>query len=156
MCDTEFPAHGFHLRIELGNAEMNTPEDVGKALHKVADKLQASSEVRYLMEEATIYDVNGNNVGEFKYAHGGSDLYDPDERLTLEELEALPVLEQGYTANLYISTPTHRVWLERTGVEDGEPFAETVTVEHRTESGRWETLERYNAEDPSEVVERVE
>jgi len=73
---------------------------------------------------------------------------------TLDELEAMEVLEEGYTANL-VEDATFagvRVWWERTGVADGEPWEETVTVEARTVDGAWRDAFRYNAEDVSEFI----
>lgn len=57
-----------------------------------------------------------------------------------EVLEALPTLNQGYTADLKIETdePRQRVWLERTTTADGEHCDHHVTVE--TYDGRaWVT-----------------
>lgn len=51
----------FKLKIELGNDDMQTPEDVADTLEKV---------VRYLRNgvlNRNIYDRNGNKVGEFHY-----------------------------------------------------------------------------------------
>ena len=61
------------------------------------------------------------------------------------ELEALPTLSQGQTCDLKIETERRRVWLSRGGVEDGEPYARTVTVE-RLIGGRWITTGRYDGD----------
>ncbi len=50
----------FNLRIELGNAAMQTPEDIADALRSVANKLESGN------TEGSIRDLNGNTVGEFK------------------------------------------------------------------------------------------
>lgn len=71
---------------------------------------------------------------------------------TLDELESMEVLEEGYTANLVESDDLVRVWWERTGVADGEPWEETVTVEALTTDFAWRDAFRYNAEDPDEFI----
>lgn len=54
----------FTMTIELGNAAMETPEDVADALRRAADVIEgASVEVG---EEAAIRDLNGNAVGRWK------------------------------------------------------------------------------------------
>jgi hypothetical protein len=52
------------------------------------------------------------------------------------ELSALATLETGHTADLKAEGSDLRVWLARTGTEDGEPFARTVYVE-RNDGGSW-------------------
>jgi DUF917 family protein len=47
----------FTLTIQLGNAAMQTGEDVAEALARVADSLQGG------VQSGTIRDVNGNTVG---------------------------------------------------------------------------------------------
>jgi hypothetical protein len=49
----------FTIEIKLGNAEMNTPEHVGKALEYIAERLKRGADM------GNIKDVNGNNVGTF-------------------------------------------------------------------------------------------
>lgn len=71
--------------------------------------------------------------------------------LTLSFLEEQPVLSTGQTDDLRIEIESEgyilRVWLARTGVDDGEPFDNKVTLEVRANEGnsRWEVLEEYPA-----------
>lgn len=51
-------------------------------------------------------------------------------------LEQLPTLSTGQAHDLKVDTGERRVWLARTGLEDGEPFARTVYIEE-LEDGRW-------------------
>lgn len=53
----------FKLNIELGNAAMQTPQDVAAALRKVADKVDTfvPGEGCFL----PVVDLNGNSVGSF-------------------------------------------------------------------------------------------
>jgi hypothetical protein len=66
-------------------------------------------------------------------------------RYTLAELEAMPTLSQGHDADLKVDDGRTRVWLHRTGPEDGEPYPHTVTVE-TYDGNRWNMAERYGAE----------
>lgn len=71
----------------------------------------------------------------------------PSARYTLAELEALPTIRQGHFDNLKIETfgdPPTRVWLARTGVEDGEPYDNRVTVE-TLQDGCWIEAKSYPA-----------
>jgi hypothetical protein len=52
----------FQLKIQLGNAEMDTPEHVAAALRRVAEKLDAG------FTYGPIADVNGNTVGSYDLA----------------------------------------------------------------------------------------
>jgi hypothetical protein len=60
----------FRLGIELGNAAMSTPADVGRALEKVAAGLVAGGWDG--IESGRIRDENGNTVGSW-------DVEDPPE-----------------------------------------------------------------------------
>jgi hypothetical protein len=62
---------------------------------------------------------------------------------TARELSALPTIVVGYSANLKIDEGTRRVWLERTGVADGEQFDNKITVQQLTGDGQWVTAEEY-------------
>lgn len=146
MCDTD---DGFQLHAELGNATFSQPGDIADALEVVAGRLRCHE------LEGSLRDANGNTVGSFKFRHPGSDYYEPSERPTTEDLEALPVLSQGQADDLHIDTGTERVWLSRTGVADGEPFDNTVTVE-RLVDGRWVVSEKYNGDDTGEDAEPAE
>lgn len=55
----------FSLEIELGNAAMQTGDDVAEALRKVAQKLADAYDGTNLpdWESGTIKDANGNAVG---------------------------------------------------------------------------------------------
>ena len=72
---------------------------------------------------------------------------------TTEQLQALDTISQGWNADLKIDTQDFRVWLARTGLEDGEPFEHTVYVEangafdERSMSG-WRELGHYDGDDP--------
>lgn len=74
------------------------------------------------------------------------------ERYTLAELERIPTINSGWTADLKVDNGKIRVWLERIGITDGVPFEHTVCVEHLSPAGRWELVEQYNADDNSEVI----
>lgn len=67
---------------------------------------------------------------------------------SLSELEALPTLSVSQTDDLKIENKTSgfRVWLARTGVDDGEPFDNKVTVEcYDWVSRLWIVTEEYPA-----------
>jgi len=49
---------------------------------------------------------------------------------TLEYLESLPDLSVAQADSLKIEDGCYRVWLSRCGIEDGEPYANKVTVEY--------------------------
>lgn len=49
----------FSIEITLGNAAMQTQEDVAAALERVAKRLKGGD------EEGSIKDINGNTVGNF-------------------------------------------------------------------------------------------
>lgn len=66
-------------------------------------------------------------------------------RYKLAELEALPTLSVSQSDDLKVDTGTRRVWLARTGVADGEPYENRVTVEEY-DGDRWNTTEEYHAE----------
>lgn len=63
----------------------------------------------------------------------------------LAELEALPTLAQGQTDDLKIESDSERVWLARTGVADGEPWDNRVSVE-RNFGGAWIVVENWRAQ----------
>jgi len=71
------------------------------------------------------------------------------------ELEELPVIAQGQADDLHVENfdgPTFkgvRVWLSRTGVADGEPYENTVTIEVQDYgSNQWQQLYVYDGDDP--------
>lgn len=51
----------FTLRIDLGNAAMQTREDVAEALGNIAENIAFSTH-----ESGTIRDANGNSVGSWE------------------------------------------------------------------------------------------
>jgi hypothetical protein len=65
--------------------------------------------------------------------------------IPLSELKALPVLCVGQADDLRFEDDGVRVWLSRCGVEDGEPYANKVTVETLRRDGRWEIYTTYQA-----------
>jgi len=66
-----------------------------------------------------------------------------------EDLVKLPVLSESQACNLVIDGDGTRVWIARTGLEDGEPFEHTVYVEISNEStGGWMELGHYDGDDP--------
>lgn len=69
------------------------------------------------------------------------------DRFTATELESLPTLAVGQTDDLKVQgfddEGQYRVWLARTGVEDGEPYDNRISVERPDESGSWHTVAEY-------------
>jgi hypothetical protein len=63
---------------------------------------------------------------------------------TLDELEEMPTISESQTADLKIETEDERIWLERTGVPDGEWCNNKVTVEFLL-NGKWCTILEYEA-----------
>jgi hypothetical protein len=63
-----------------------------------------------------------------------------------DDLIDRPTLATGQADNLKLDTGQTRYWVSRCGIEDGEPFAETVHVE-RLIDGRWETVHTYDGAD---------
>jgi hypothetical protein len=66
----------FTLNIELGNAAMESPQDVAAALRKVADRLERIESVE---ANGRIGDLNGNTVGSWNYAPPESEEDEEDE-----------------------------------------------------------------------------
>lgn len=64
--------------------------------------------------------------------------------LTLEQLNAMPTVREGWTAHLKYEDADTRVWLERVGKEDGRPYDNMVTVEH-FDGDRWRIVREYEA-----------
>lgn len=62
FCSTGFEAGTFTLTLELGNAEMASPENVADALEELA------ADVREGDTSSSVRDVNGNTVGGFSIA----------------------------------------------------------------------------------------
>lgn len=73
---------------------------------------------------------------------------------TTDTLEKLPTKAVGQSCDLkyegnFCGAP-YRFWLARCGVEDGEPWPNTVSVEIRTMKGDWKQILRYNGDNPTE------
>lgn len=66
MPETMFEA--FSLKIELGNAAMQSGPDVARALREVADRIEHGLEAR-----GSIRDENGNTVGTYGPHNGEED-----------------------------------------------------------------------------------
>lgn len=58
-------AKEFTLKIELGNAAMETPRDIAKALREAAGRLECVADDA-TSASAPIYDENGNRVGKWE------------------------------------------------------------------------------------------
>lgn len=67
---------------------------------------------------------------------------DAEQRYTAAEIVDLPTLSVGQVDNLKIDTGTKRVWLCRSGIEDGMPHDNLITVEHLID-GKWTTVAEY-------------
>ena len=79
------------------------------------------------------------------------------KRYTTAELEALPVLCQGQADDLRIEWGGVRYWLSRTGVADGEPYDNTVTIEtYNATTGRWTTWDIYDGDDTTSRGSQIE
>jgi hypothetical protein len=63
---------------------------------------------------------------------------------TLQELNALPTLDQAHFDNLKVEEGNTRVWLSRMEKQDGAPYDNQVTVEIAIK-GKWYTIEQYKA-----------
>lgn len=63
---------------------------------------------------------------------------------SLTYLKRRPTLYVGQTNNLKIETPNRRVWLARTGIQDGEPYNNRVSIEELSNNG-WKVVEDYQA-----------
>ncbi len=60
-----------------------------------------------------------------------------------EELDKQAPLSEGQADTLHLEQDGYRLWLSRTGVEDGEPYENTVTIE-QNRSGSWVTVCKYD------------
>lgn len=68
------------------------------------------------------------------------------KKYSLAELEAFPTIHQGQYADLKceFSNMKIRIWLTRTGVDDGEPYDNKVVVECYI-TDKWVTVDEYEA-----------
>lgn len=83
--------------------------------------------------------------------YGRGMTHTPTERPTLpsaDQLAAIATISQGWNADLKVDTGDHRLWLARTGLDDGEPFARTIYVETLDPARGWIDLGHYDGEDP--------
>lgn len=67
------------------------------------------------------------------------------DRLTLSEIEEMPVIESWSTDDLIHEDNEFRILVSRMTVSDGASCNNEVTVE-QNQNGRWETVDTY---DPS-------
>lgn len=67
-----------------------------------------------------------------------------------ETLAGEDVLSQGQADDLHHEADGERLWLSRTGVADGEPFENTVTIERRVDAS-WITIAKYDGGDLPEA-----
>ena len=79
---------------------------------------------------------------------------DRNSRPDARDLEELPVLCQGLADDLHYEQDGVRFWLSRTGLADGEPFDNTVTIEVLWSDRRWHEYVVYDGDDPETEVER--
>ena len=63
---------------------------------------------------------------------------------TLEELEDMETLQEGYADDLKLEEDGYRVWLSRVGIKDGMTYNNMVTVEE-LQNGSWVTIYEYEA-----------
>lgn len=61
---------------------------------------------------------------------------------TAQTLKRRRTLAVGQTCNLKVDTGTTRIWLARTGVRDGEPYNNKVTIEKLVD-GHWIIVDVY-------------
>ena len=68
------------------------------------------------------------------------------------DADDLPVLCQGQADDMIAEDldDGYRLWISRTGVADGEPYENTLTIETRDGNGRWSTLAHLDAADPTD------
>lgn len=76
--------------------------------------------------------------------------FNPDTLPTAEQLDAMPTISEGYTCDLKIDNGLARFWRHRTSIEDGEPFANTVSVEVIFD-GCWYDVLTYDGDDPADT-----
>jgi len=74
-----------------------------------------------------------------------------DHYPSTRDLEGLDVLIQGQSDDCHIDTGDYRIWLSRTGIMDGEPYKNTVTVEENID-GRWSEFHVYDGDNPPDVI----
>ena len=66
------------------------------------------------------------------------------EKWTVNRLSNMATIHVGHTCDLKYETGTVRIWLARTGVADGEPYNNKVTIERLIE-GQWATFAQFPA-----------
>lgn len=65
--------------------------------------------------------------------------------LPLRHLRRKKILAVGQADDLRFDNGSTRLWLSRCGTEDGEPYADKVTVETFRSNGKWEIYREYLA-----------
>lgn len=67
----------------------------------------------------------------------------------------MEVIEQGYTSDLHFDTDGVRLWLHRTGLADGEPYENAISVEvlvagaeETSHSSEWLSIGTYDGDNP--------
>jgi hypothetical protein len=63
------------------------------------------------------------------------------------ELDGIDTIMSGWNADLKIDNGVTRVWVARTGLDDGEPYESTVYVETNRD-GVWTDFGHYDGADP--------
>lgn len=136
------------LKSEMGNEavperSVTAPEmdAVGPARENAADKSEKEKK-----EMGENVDFFGMPLMESTAAW--TTVTEASERYSLKDLKAMPTLTQGQSDDLKVDDGQTRVWLARTGVEDGEKYDNRVTVE-KFKNGRWVTADEYMAESKS-------
>ena len=71
--------------------------------------------------------------------------WNQEDRPTAQELSKRSTLATGQADDLKVDTGDVRFWLSRTGLADGEPFENTVTIELLEDDG-WTTYLRYDGD----------
>lgn len=72
----------------------------------------------------------------------------PEKLPTADELVGYETLCASQADDLKREDGLVRFWLSRCGLEDGEPYERTITVEEKNGEGQWITTLRYNGDNP--------
>lgn len=68
------------------------------------------------------------------------------KKLTLKEVEAMPVIRQGQYDNLLYDAEGTKVWHSRLTIEDGMPYNNMITIEkYDGNTFKWVTIKEYEA-----------
>jgi hypothetical protein len=93
------------------------------------------------------FDHEHNEAGRYAYAA-------MSEGWTAERLNACEVLHSGQADDCHFDDGERRIWLSRTGIADGEPFENTVTVEVNR-GGSWVSVAKYDGGELEESDETL-